>query len=141
MKVKVSGMFNFTDRLQMESLNKRAVRNDVLSANIANAETPGFRALGYDFEEQLQDLAGDARPLPLKTTNDRHKSHSFTQADGSVLPDVYVRPTETVGNDGNTVDVDHEMVSLAQNQILYRSTVETINRKIGILKYAIQGGR
>lgn len=113
----------------------------MLSGNIANAETPGFRAIGYDFEDQLQELAGSNEPLPVKTTDPRHKKHEGVQADGTILPDVFVRPTETVGNDGNTVDLDYEMSSLAQNQILYRTTIEAINRKIGIMRYAITGGR
>ena len=141
MSVQASGLFNFADRLQMESLNQRLERSHVLTSNIANAETPGFRALGYSFEEQLQDLAGTNQPVPLRITNDRHKRHAFTQADGTVRPDVFVRPTETVGHDGNTVDLDKEMATLAQNQILYRTAVEAINRKIGMLRYAISGGR
>ena len=55
-------------------------------------------------------------------------------------PEVFVRPTESVGQDGNTVDVDEEMGRLAQNQIMYRSAVELLNRKIGTLKYAISAG-
>lgn len=139
--MKAAGLFNFSDRLQMESLNHRFRRSQVLSANIANAETPGFRAIGYDFEDQLQELSGSNEPLKLKVTDLRHKTHEFVQADGTIQPDVFVRPTESVGNDGNTVDLDFEMSSLAQNQILYRTTIEALNRKIGIMRYAISGGR
>ena len=67
--------------------------------------------------------------------------NNFTKADGSISPEVYVRPTESVDEDGNTVDMDLEMEQLAQNQILFKTAVETLNRKIGTLKYAINGGR
>jgi flagellar basal-body rod protein FlgB len=137
----VGGIFNFSDKLQMESLNQRSRRNEVITANIANAETPGYRAFGYDFEKQLQDLAKMNEPIAVKVTNPRHLKNNFTQADGSMKPDVYVRPTESVDQDGNTVDMDTEMAQLAQNQILFRTAVETLNRKIGTLKYAINGGR
>ncbi|MEI6399281.1 MAG: flagellar basal body rod protein FlgB, partial [Pseudomonadota bacterium] len=70
-----------------------------------------------------------------------HMRNNFTKADGSILPEVYVRPTESVDEDGNTVDMDLEMEQLAQNQILFKTAVETLNRKIGTLKYAINGGR
>lgn len=141
MSNKVSTIFNFNDRLQMESLNQRLRRSHVITSNVANAETPGFRAIGYDFEEQLQELSGANTTLPLKTTNPQHRKNAFTQADGTVTPDVFVRPSESVSNDGNTVDIDHEMTKMAHNQILYKTAVETITRKIGLLKYAIHGGR
>ena len=137
----VGGIFNFADRLQMTALDQRLKRSQVISANIANSETPGYRALGYDFEQQLASLANLDQQVPMKVTNPEHFRNSFTTKDGTIEPDVYVRPTESVGQDGNTVDVDEEMEKMAQNQILYRSSVELLNRKIGILKYAINGGR
>lgn len=137
----IGGLFNFSDRLQMESLGMRNRRNEVVTANIANAETPGYRAFGFDFEKQLQDLGKMNDPIAVKTSNSKHMANSFTRADGQITPDVYVRPTESVDEDGNTVDIDTEMAQMAKNQILYRTTVETLNRKIGMLKYAINGGR
>jgi flagellar basal-body rod protein FlgB len=135
------GLFNFADRLQMASLDHRLKRGETITANVANAETPGFRALGYDFEEQLSSLAQLDKSVKLEVSDDRHMRNSFTRADGQIEPDVYVIPTETVGEDGNTVDVDDQMARMAQNQILYRSAVEMVNRKVGMLRYAINGGR
>jgi len=134
------GLFNFADRLQMTALNHRLQRNQVIAGNIANAETPGYRALGYDFEKQLQDVAQVNEPVGTRVTDARHLRNTFAQADGQIRPDVFVRPTESVGEDGNTVDVDGEMAQLAENQILYRAAVETINRKLALLRYAISGG-
>jgi len=137
----VGGIFNFADRLQMESLDQRLKRSEVITANIANSETPGFRALGYDFEEQLATLARLDKSVKLETANDRHMKNAFTRADGKIEPDVYVVPTESIPEDGNTVDVDDQMARMASNQILYRTAVESITRKIGVLRYAINGGR
>lgn len=137
----VGGIFNFSDRLQMESMGQRVKRNNVISSNIANSETPGFRSLGYDFEEQLQAVSNTNEPLPLKVSNPKHMKNAFAEADGTIRPDVYVRPTESLGHDGNTVDVDQEMAELARNQILFRSAVDFLNRKIGMIRYAINGGR
>jgi flagellar basal-body rod protein FlgB len=125
----------------MATLDHRLKRSEVIASNIANSETPGFRAIGYDFEDQLRSLADLDKSLQTKTTNDRHLHNSFTRADGKITPDIYMRPTESVGEDGNTVDVDKEMVQMSQNQLLYRSAVELISRKIGVIKYAINGGR
>lgn len=135
------GLFNFADRLQMVALDQRLKRSEVISANIVNSETPGYRALGYDFEEQLATLAQLEKGVKLETSDAGHLKNQFTRADGTIEPDVYVVPTESVPEDGNTVDVDGEMAKMAQNQILYRSAVEQINRKVGMLRYAINGGR
>ena len=76
----------------------------------------------------------------MKASSPKHYVSGHTSADGEITPEVFVRPTESVGQDGNTVDVDEEMGRLAQNQIMYRSAVELLNRKIGTLKYAISAG-
>lgn len=136
----IGGLFNFDDRLQMQSLNQRLIRSNVLTANIANAETPGFRAIGYSFEEQMQAAASTNEPTGARTSNPKHLRNQFTQADGKMYPEAFVRPTESIPEDGNTVDLDSEMAHLAQNQILYRTTIELINRKVGLLKYAITNG-
>ena len=137
----VGGIFSFADRVKMESLNQRLTRNKVVTGNIANAETPGFRALGYDFEKQLQAIADDSQPFPMKATDPKHYISNHVRSDGTMEPDVHIRPTESVSHDGNTVDVDGEMSKLAKNQILYRATVDLLNRKVGIIRYAITGGR
>lgn len=135
-----SGLFTLDDRISMTSLDLRRQRSEVLGANIANAETPGYRSFGYDFEDQLQAVAGTGEPFPMKASNGKHFKNGHTEADGTIYPDVFIRPTESVGQDGNTVDVDKEMADLAQNQILYQATIELINRKVGLLKYAISSG-
>ncbi|MBF0440816.1 MAG: flagellar basal body rod protein FlgB [Oligoflexales bacterium] len=136
----IGGIFDFGDRIQMESLNQRVMRSDVISSNIANAETPGYRAIGYDFEEQLQSIIKADEPFPMKVSNEKHLINEYAEADGAIYPDVFLRPTESVGQDGNTVDVDAEMAQMAQNQLQYHTTVELLNRKIGVLKYAIASG-
>lgn len=137
----IGGLFTRGDYVKMGALNQRLERQHVINSNVANAETPGYRAIGYDFEEQLQALSpGDDENVPMKATDPRHYINGMAEADGTINPEVYVRPTESVGQDGNTVDVDQEMAAMAENQILYNATVELINKKLGTLKYAIQNG-
>ena len=136
----VSGLFSFHENLHAASLDLRRQRTNVVTANIANAETPGYRAIGYDFEQQLQALSGTNEPFPMKASNGKHFRNGHTEADGTIYPDVFLRPSESVSQDGNTVDVDKEMGILAKNQILYQATVELLNRKVGVLRYAITSG-
>jgi flagellar basal-body rod protein FlgB len=136
----LGGLFTNSDQIKMEALGQRLTRQQVITANVANAETPGFRAIGYDFEKQLQAIADGGDPFPMKASHPKHYLNGHAEADGTILPDVYVRPTESVGQDGNTVDVDGEMGKLAENQILYRATVELINKKLAKIRYAITTG-
>jgi flagellar basal-body rod protein FlgB len=124
-----------------KSLNMRLLKQDVLSANIANAETPGYKAQRVDFEEEL------SRALELNEVGKMDTSHPdhFPQVAGrvdAVKPEIYDEPDVVVNNDGNTVDMEKEMSRLTENTILYKAAVELINKKLGAMKYvASDGGR
>lgn len=139
MKIGGNQIFNKTDRVLEESLNHRLNKQNVILSNLGNAATPGYRALGYEFEEQLQTAIGDG--TQFKTSDPRHMKGSGVSQDGHVKPDLHVKPTESIGNDGNTVDVDQEMADMAWNQTLYKATIEILNRRLAMLKYGINGGR
>src|SRR5690606_32920783 len=118
----------------------RLLRQNLTTANIANAETPGYHAKKLDFEEAL------ARALDIdgmRSMSATHPDH-FPVGSGSiqgVRPDVYDNPDGPVNNDGNTVDLEREMSALAENTILYRAAVQLINKKLGALRYAATDGR
>lgn len=136
-----SQIFNKTAAVLEESLNLRMQRHMVNISNVTNSLTPGYRALGFDFENQLQAAVGNSNDLPMKTSDAKHIKHPGISADGVLKPDMFVKPTESIGNDGNTVDVDQEMTEIAANQIMYRATIEILNRQLGMLRYGINGGR
>ena len=123
-----------------ESLDQRLNRHAVIVSNVTNSLTPGYRALAYDFETQLQAAAGAGDNIPMKATDPRHLRTSGMTAQGELQADLYVQPTESIGNDGNTVNIDQEMADLASNQLLYRATLEALNRKLAMLRYGISGG-
>lgn len=137
----MSNIFDKTVGSLGASMDFRLMRHNVTSANIANAETPGYKAKKVDFEEQLS-RAIDLEEFPrMDTTSGRH----FPIARGAidrVTPDVYDNPDVNVTNDKNTVDLEREMSTLAENSILYKATVELMRKKLGALKYAAsEGGR
>ena len=134
-------IFNKTDAVLEESLNLRMQRHMVNLSNITNSMTPGYRALGFDFEKQLQAAVGNNNEIAMKTSDPRHIKNPGISADGVLKPDMFVKPTESIGSDGNTVDVDQEMTEMAANQIIYRATIEILNRQLGMLRYGINGGR
>ncbi len=112
-----------------KQLNYRTYRQEVIASNIANVDTPGYKAKEALFESEL-----DSR-LKLTTTNQQHLKGSPTQDPYQTVDD----PFERIGNDSNTVDIDREMMKLNQNQILFTHLTTTIAAKLNQLKNTIGG--
>ncbi|MDR3606751.1 MAG: flagellar basal body rod protein FlgB [Oligoflexia bacterium] len=119
------------------SLNLRLLNQNVVSGNIANADTPGYKAKTVEFESALRDALGTSGELQTQTSDPRHIAHRDTD---SVDPEIYDDPNGVESLDGNTVDRSAEMAKLAENQLLYDSSAEMLKRKLGMLKYAITEG-
>ena len=119
------------------SLNLRQLNQNVISSNIANADTPGYKAKAVEFEGALREALGVEHRLVPEVTSPEHRKHLETEA---VEPVIYEDPNGVESLDGNTVDRASEMAKLAENQILYDSSAELLKRKLGMLKYAITEG-
>ncbi|MES2965343.1 MAG: flagellar basal body rod protein FlgB [Bdellovibrionota bacterium] len=137
----MADLFDKTTRALGSSLQLRQTRNSAISANIANAETPGYQAKKVDFEDAM------SRALhmeDMKATTGSDPAH-FAMGPGAISrikADIYDNPDASVNNDGNTVDLEKEMTSLAENSIAYKAAVQLINKKMAALKYAAtDGGR
>ena len=112
-------------------LDVRGQRQAALAANIANADTPGYRAVDVSFSELL---ARAGASLPLAATDSRHLSGAAPAGrDRVVLTGGPQR------RDGNDVDVDREMGSLAKNQIEYQFLARALGGRFRKLKEAITG--
>jgi len=122
------------------SLNFRQMRQEILSSNIANAETPGYKAKRISFEEALSralDVDGNQQ---LNAEDEKH----FDVGNGgfaNIEPEIYEDPNGIVSENGNTVDRDHEMAEMARNKILYDASVQLLNKKLGLLKYTVGSER
>jgi flagellar basal-body rod protein FlgB len=134
-------LFDRTTDALGASLEFRALRQKVLSGNVANAETPGYKAKKMDFEDALQraiDLDGTIRPL---VSSPEHFAIG-PGAIGRARADVYDNPEGAVRNDGNTVDLESEMATLQENSILYKAALQLMNKKLASIRYAAtEGGR
>ena len=136
----MSGVYDKTTDALSASISLRLLRNDVISSNIANAETPGYKAKKVDFEQAL------ARAIDLHGINNMDSNdpdHVLIGSGGvaNVKADVYDNPDGNTSNDKNTVNLENEMSQLAENTILYKAALRLINKKMGQLKYAISEGR
>ena len=118
-------------------LNARAYRQQLLASNIANADTPNYKARDIDFRSALQGaLGGRLGPLALATTSAGHQRGTtvnplerFTQ----------FRAETQASVDGNTVDMDVERSAFAENALNYEASLTFINGLIRGMRTAIAG--
>jgi len=131
-------------RFNETALSLRSQRQELLASNIANADTPNYKARDIDFSNALQGaLSRATQPQgTLATTAQSHIANG--PADGKTLPDgtpVLYRTVSQGAVDGNTVDMDTERTQFADNALRYEAGITMINHQIHNLLAAIQGGQ
>jgi flagellar basal-body rod protein FlgB len=127
------GIFGYEISELSKVMNYRLFRQGVISSNVANIDTPGYKAKEATFEEELNSR------LQMTTTSGTHipSPGSPGEIGFKIADDPYAR----IGNDSNTVDLDREMMKLNQNQILYNASAQVIEQKLTALKDAIRSIR
>lgn len=133
----IARLFNKTIGLLAQALDLRSERHRVITANIANQDTPGYKSMEVNFKEALSEATGHSA-VPL-TRN--HPSH-LSPAGGGVLPShAVVSPGTSQRLDGNTVHGEEEMAKLAENTLFYTATTQILNSKFRGIRNAIREGR
>ena len=125
-------------RFHQTALSLRAARQELLASNIANADTPNYKARDVDFASALQNaLAGTSSKLPVVQTSPMHFGGS---AGDSILgsPVMYRRPVQPSA-DGNTVDMDVERAQFADNALRYEASVKFVSEQLKGMLSVIQG--
>uniref|UniRef100_UPI00333E5BC5 flagellar basal body rod protein FlgB n=1 Tax=Castellaniella defragrans TaxID=75697 RepID=UPI00333E5BC5 len=125
---------------QQTALSLRQRRQEILATNIANADTPHYKARDIDFAAALRDTMNDRMRLPatdLTLTEARHipaRAQNAGSADIDTLYRIPIQPSI----DGNTVDMDVERVQFADNTARYQADLTVIDRRIKSLLAAMQ---
>ena len=133
----MSNFFDPTIRALNQNLNLRQENQNIISGNIANADTPGYKAKTSNFEQAMRDALDLTENVKLETSSPEHYGSHGPEA---VQADVYDDPNGVESLDGNTVDRGSEMAKLKENQLLYNSSIEALRKKIGMLEYGITEG-
>lgn len=122
------------------ALDVRARRTELIANNIANADTPGYKARDIDFREAMARASGDqaTNGVHLSTTQAGHIGGAGS-ADASSSPDLKYRTPLAPALDGNTVDTQLEQSAFAENAVRYQATITFLNNKFRGLLTAIMG--
>jgi flagellar basal-body rod protein FlgB len=124
------------------ALDVRLVRQNVLSTNIANVDTPGFRPKDVDFTASMVAIEGahseGTVSLPTSPTVGSSPAESSNLAMRE-LPIVDV-PAGGASFDGNTVDLDRTMVAMAENALQYSAAARAAGKKLALLRYVASDG-
>lgn len=123
--------------LGKKMLDTSALRQEVISHNIANVNTQGYKAKQVQFEGELRK-ALDKDNISLKATEERHFG---VRSDFSNLEAEVVETAENtkMNLDENNVDIDLEMANMAANQIQYSTMVRQVSEQLNNYKYVIRG--
>lgn len=132
---KLSEGFSF----RQEALNLRQERQKVLAANIANADTPQYKARDFDFSKELAQAMESGRSkggLNLTTTSEGHLPGKAKGSSG--VRDLLYRVPEQPSLDGNTVDMERERAQFADNSVRVQASLTLMNSYIQGLKGAMR---
>ena len=136
-------LFSFTQRLLELSMRVRGARHEILSANIANADTPGYRPRDLDFNSIIRsavepgETAGEERDRRMEQL-----SVSPLDIESAIYQPEF--PNDRHGEDrldGNSVGLDQQMALLTENSLAYEANLTLLSRTLANLRYAISEGK
>ena len=107
-------------RFQTEALKLRSERQELLAANVANADTPNYKAVDFDFGKALAAAAGN-RSGPVSA------------------PELLYRQPAQASLDGNSVEMDAERAHFADNTVRYEAALKFLNAQLKTMLAALQG--
>lgn len=134
----IDAIFGTTVDLLSKNIDLRAKSHNMISANLANVETPNYTPTSLSFEDELKGALKGKKGTPA-VTNPRHiplkgQSSSLEQVQGRVLE----TPSPTPGKDNNGVELETEMGRMVENQLMYNASIQILTKKFEGLKYAIR---
>ncbi|MEE9320423.1 MAG: flagellar basal body rod protein FlgB [Granulosicoccus sp.] len=124
-----------------DSLRLRSQRTKILATNIANSDTPNYKARDLAFAEVLKDVGPGLRQhhtVASRGLHMTHRDHISKRASASSASIMYREPAHA-SLDGNTVDKDQEQARMAENSVRYQASLQFMTSRISDLIRAIRG--
>ena len=117
-------------------LDLRQQQQTLTSANLANQNTPGYKAKYINFEKTLDKAVYGESPVAMKTTDSRHMTSGSPQKPS--IEEVEAAPWSL---DGNSVNSEKEMARLHSNNLFYQAVTKGVTKRLALLKYAANNGK
>ncbi|MDY6949907.1 MAG: flagellar basal body rod protein FlgB [Thermodesulfobacteriota bacterium] len=136
----VHGIFGSTLSTVERTLDLRSVKHNLLASNIANVDTPNYKAFDLIIQDELGKGPQRKDNSQLKRTQPAHLPATQVTLDHRRSKLVPLSPLSP-RRDGNTVDVDQMMARLSENSLHYNAMAQIVSKKFTALKYAIEGGK
>ncbi|RJO65989.1 MAG: flagellar basal body rod protein FlgB [Myxococcales bacterium] len=126
-------LFDTIEQALQRNMDLRLTRQSIINANIANADTPGYRPVTFNFEQQLAEAVKEEEG-GIVATDAGHlaPAHEFAQIEGDM-----VEQAGELSPDGNAVDIDRQMADLGSNSFNYQASAKMVSKKMAILRYVI----
>ncbi len=121
-----------------KALEGSSLRHKVISNNIANINTPGYKRMEVSFEEELSSAATNSGNRSGMTLT--HPKHLLPPAAVPNPNRIHTVENTSLRTDGNNVDIDAEMAAMTKNNIFYNTVAQRINGYYTNIKLAIKGG-
>jgi flagellar basal-body rod protein FlgB len=119
-----------------DALKLQSKRMEVIADNLANSDTPGYKARDIDFRAAMANAGSASAPVKLATTNPGHLgTDPTTEANATLKYRVPLAPAL----DGNTVDAQQEQAAFADNTVRYQATLTFLSSRFKSLMTAITG--
>jgi flagellar basal-body rod protein FlgB len=136
-------LFNFTQQLLELSMRVRGARHEILTANIANADTPGYRPREIDFASLMRDAA-EMDDSPTASREQQMEQLLASPLDLQSMIYEPVSPDNRHGEDrldGNSVGLDQQIALLSENSLSFETSLTLLSRTLAKLRYVISDGR
>jgi len=121
------------------TMDALSLRQNVISQNIANYETPGYKRKYVDFENELQKALNEDSKLTLKVNRDQHINNTLSLE--KIQPNIQIDDSKSLRDDGNNVDPDMELIRMTQNTLKYNTLSRLMTYSIQRYETAIRGGK
>ena len=125
--------------VQQDALKVQSKRMEVLAKNLANVDTPNYKAQDIDFKTALAQAGSPGAALPLATTSSNQIGNSATTGDLDTSGALKYRVPLAPSLDGNTVDAQMEQAAFADNTVRYQATLTFLTGSLKDLMTAITG--
>jgi len=138
----MSFQISASDKYLESAIASRAIRQDLISGNIANVDTPNYKPRDIDFESALINEANKEFSHTNKLELAKTTSNMMDPIeDDPSKPTIFFRDGHLARNDGNSVDLDIETTELSKNSVMYNATIEALKKDSSIFRAVLTASK